>query len=148
MVGHRGGRPGTCAPATETEVAKHMRAGSIQRRSATTEVFPPEVHRRSAPEVGQAHARLCRLESRGTGVASTPEESAHTSLRARLSHCQANGTAESLHDDLSTLTRDPAQEAGLRPLPVDDDRWHGGTRPGLHEGLTLACYIRPKRERR
>ena len=76
------------------------------------------------------------------GVAPTPEDSAHTSLKARLSHCQANGTAPSLHDDLSTLTRNPAQEAGLWLLPVDDDRSHGGERPGLHEGLTLSCYFR------
>jgi hypothetical protein len=49
---------------------------------------------------------------------------------------------ESLHDGLLTLTRNPAQEAGLWLLPVDDDRPHGSKRPGLHEGLTLSCYFR------
>ena len=76
------------------------------------------------------------------GIAATPEESAHTSLQTRISHCQANGTAETLRDDLSTLTRNPAQEAGLWLLPVDDDRSHSGGRPGLHEGFTLSCYLR------
>jgi len=45
-------------------------------------------------------------------------------------------------DDLSVLTRDPSQEAGLWLLPVDDDRSQGGERPGLHDGLTLSCYLR------
>jgi hypothetical protein len=27
-------------------------------------------------------------------------------------------------------------------LPVDDDRAHGGERPGLYDGLTLSCYVR------
>jgi hypothetical protein len=40
------------------------------------------------------------------------------------------------------INRLPAQEAGLWLLPVDDNRSHGGARPGLHEGLTLSCYIR------
>jgi hypothetical protein len=89
-----------------------------------------------------ATAAYIDLNPVAAGVASTPEESAHTSFKARFSHSKANGTAELLHDGLSTLTRDPAQEAGLWLLPVDDDRSHGGTRPGLHEGLTLSCYFR------
>jgi hypothetical protein len=89
-----------------------------------------------------ATAAYIDLNPVAAGVASTQEVSAHTSLKARLTHCQGNGTAESLRDDLSTLTRDPAQEAGLWLLPVDDDRSQGGTRPGLHDGLTLSCYFR------
>jgi hypothetical protein len=89
-----------------------------------------------------ATAAYIDLNPVAAGVASTPEESAHTSFKARFSHSKANGTAELLHDGLSTLTRDPAQEAGLWLLPVDDDRSQGGARPGLHEGLTLSCYFR------
>ena len=44
--------------------------------------------------------------------------------------------------DLSLLTRNPTQEEGLWLLPVDDDRSQGGERPGLHDGLTLSCYLR------
>ena len=89
-----------------------------------------------------ATAAYIDLNPVAAGIASTPEDSAHTSLSARLSHCNDNGSAESLRDDLSTHTRDPRQEAGLWLLPVADDRLHGGTRPGLHEGLTLSCYLR------
>jgi hypothetical protein len=46
------------------------------------------------------------------GVAPTPEDSRHTSLRIRLDHCQATGTEQSLLDQLSTLTHNPAQEVG------------------------------------
>ena len=27
-------------------------------------------------------------------------------------------------------------------MPVNDDRSYGGDRAGLHEGLTLSCYLR------
>jgi REP element-mobilizing transposase RayT len=89
-----------------------------------------------------ATAAYIDLNPVAAGMAETPEESAHTSLRTRVAHCRANGTAGTLRDDLSTLTRYPAQEAGLWLLPVDDDRSQGASRPGLHEGLTLSCYLR------
>jgi hypothetical protein len=89
-----------------------------------------------------ATAAYIDLNPVAAAAAATPEESDHTSLRTRLDHCQANGTAHTLHDNLSTLTRNPAQEAGLWLLPVDDNRAHGAQRAGLHEGLTLSCYLR------
>jgi hypothetical protein len=69
-------------------------------------------------------------------------EHEHEQELARISHCEANGTVETLRDDLSVLTRNPAQEAGLWLLPVDDDRSQGGERPGLHDGMTISCYLR------
>ena len=89
-----------------------------------------------------ATAAYIDLNPVAAGIATTPEDSAHTSLRARITHCQANGTAETLRDDLALITRNSAQEAGLWLLPVDDDRAHGGERAGLYEGLTLSCYLR------
>jgi hypothetical protein len=89
-----------------------------------------------------ATAAYIDLNPVAAGLALTPEESAHTSLRSRIDHCQANGSVATLRDDLSIFTRDQAQEAGLWLLPVDDDRSHGGERPGLHEGFTLSCYLR------
>jgi hypothetical protein len=89
-----------------------------------------------------ATAAYIDLNPVAAGVAATPEDSVHTSLRTRLDHCQANGTAETLRDDLSTLTRNPSQEAGLWLMPVDDDRVHGGDRAGMIEGCTLSCYLR------
>ncbi len=89
-----------------------------------------------------ATAAYIDLNPLAAGIVATPEESAHTSLGTRISHCQANGTVDTLRDDASVLTRNPAQEEGLWLLPVDDDRSHGGERAGLHDGLTLSCYLR------
>jgi hypothetical protein len=72
-------------------------------------------------------------------LADTPEDSTHTSLRARLDHCRANGTAGTLRDDLSTQTHNPAQEAGLWLMPIDDHRPRGKDRVGLIAGCTLSC---------
>ena len=76
------------------------------------------------------------------GVSPTPEQSEHTSFRARLDHCRANGTIESLKDGLSTETVQPAQEADGWLLPLNDRRDCGETRAGLMSGFTLSCYLR------
>ncbi len=89
-----------------------------------------------------ATAAYIDLNPVAAGVAPTPEEAVHTSLRTRLDHCQANGSVETLRDELSTLTRNPSQESGLWLMPVDDDRPHGGNRAGLIAGCTLSCYLR------
>jgi hypothetical protein len=81
------------------------------------------------------------LNPLAAGAALTPEESAHTSLRVRLDHCESNGSDHNLHEDLSTLTRNPAQEAGLWLLPLDDGRADGAGRPGLMVGCTLSFYL-------
>ena len=89
-----------------------------------------------------ATAAYIDLNPLAAGVAPTPEASCHTSLRIRLDHCQLNGTVQQLRDDLSTLTHDPAQEAGLWLLPVADERPYGSDRPGLMVGCTLSHYLR------
>ncbi len=94
------------------------------------------------PESLLATAAYIDLNPVAAGIAPTPEDSAHTSFRARIDHCRGNGTVETLCDDLSTETINPAQEAGLWLLPVSDDRSQGGERPGLLEGFTLSCYCR------
>jgi len=81
------------------------------------------------------------LNPLAAGAAPTPEESGHTSLRVRLDHRELNGSDHTLHDDLSTLTRNPAQEAGLWLLPLDDSRADGAGRPGLMAGCTLSFYL-------
>ena len=88
-----------------------------------------------------ATATYIDLNPLAAGAAPSPEESDHTSLRVRLDHCQINGTYHTLRDDLSTLTCNPAQEAGLWLLPVDDSRANGGDRPGLIAGCTLSTYL-------
>ena len=89
-----------------------------------------------------ATAAYIDLNPVAAGISPTPEDSDYTSLRTRITHCQASGTAETLLEDDALMTRNSAQEAGLWLLPVDDNRTHGGERPGLHEGLTLSCYLR------
>jgi hypothetical protein len=76
------------------------------------------------------------------GLAATPEDAVHTSLRTRLAHCRDNGMLPSLCDDLSTLTCDPAIEAGLWLMPIDDHRPNGEGRVGMIAGCTLSCYLR------
>jgi hypothetical protein len=88
-----------------------------------------------------ATAAYIDLNPLASGAAPNPEESRHTSLRVRLDHCQVNGTKDSLCDDLSTLTDNPAEEAGLWLLPLNDSRSNGGTRPGLMTGCTLSFYL-------
>ncbi len=89
-----------------------------------------------------ATAAYIDLNPVAAGLAATPEDSTHTSLRARLDHCRANGTAGTLRDDLSTQTRNPAQEAGLWLLPIDDHRPRGEGRVGLIAGCTPSCHLR------
>jgi len=89
-----------------------------------------------------ATAAYIDLNPVAAGLVPTPEESKHTSLHARLDHCLANGTAGTLRDELSTQTGDPAQEAGLWLMPIDDHRPRGEGRVGLIAGCTLSCYLR------
>ena len=89
-----------------------------------------------------ATAAYIDLNPVAAGLAATPEDSTHTSLSARLDHCRANGTAESLRNDLSTQTHRPAQEAGLWLMPIDDHRPRGEGRVGLIAGCTVSCYLR------
>jgi hypothetical protein len=88
-----------------------------------------------------ATAAYIDLNPLAAGATPTPEDSRHTSLRIRLDHCNINGTIQSLREELSTLTHNPAQEAGLWLLPVADDRPHGCDRPGLMVGCTLSYYL-------
>ncbi len=89
-----------------------------------------------------ATAAYIDLNPLAAGAAALPEETPHTSLHARIEHCRANGTLESIRDDLSTLTHDASQEQGLWLLPVDDLRNEGSLRAGLVEGCTLSYYLR------
>ena len=89
-----------------------------------------------------ATAAYIDLNPFAAGLSATPESSEHTSLHERIEHCQANGTIESLRDDLSTLTSHPAQEADLWLTPLEDLRGSDGSRAGMVEGCTLSCYLR------
>jgi len=88
-----------------------------------------------------ATAAYIDLNPLAAGIAPTPEGSRHTSLRIRLDHCKLNGTVESLREEVSTVTHNPAREAGMWLLPVADDRLYGSDRPGLMVGCTLSYYL-------
>jgi hypothetical protein len=59
----------------------------------------------------------------------------------RLDHCEYNALDHTLNEDLSTLTQNPAQKAGLWSLPLDDRRAGGAGRAGLMVGCTLSFYL-------
>src|SRR5262249_44207729 len=69
-----------------------------------------------------ATATYIDLNPLAAGLAATPEQSEHTSFRKRIDHCRDQGAVDTLRDALSTQTHDPAQEAGIWLLPIDDRR--------------------------
>jgi len=89
-----------------------------------------------------ATAAYIDLNTIAAGVARTPEDSEHTSFRARIDHCRSTGTLEALCDEISTRTDNPEQQDGLWLLPTDDRQSREGDRPGLVAGCTLSCYVR------
>ena len=89
-----------------------------------------------------AVAAYIDLNPVAAGVAETPEDSEHTSLRERLDHARGQDASATLRDDLSTRTDDPGQEEGLWLAPVNDRRESQPGRVGLVSGLTLSCYLR------
>ena len=89
-----------------------------------------------------ATAAYIDLNPLAAGLGTTPESSQHTSLHERVEHCRENGSMATIRDDLSTRTSQPAQEADLWLMPLEDLRTHGGQRVGMVEGCTFACYLR------
>ncbi len=63
-------------------------------------------------------------------------------MHDRIEHCQRNGTLATICDDLSSMTSDPAQEADLWLLPLEDMRAESSSRAGMVEGCTFSCYLR------
>jgi hypothetical protein len=76
------------------------------------------------------------------GIAATPEQSPHTSIRARVEHCRGQGQSVALRDGLSTETPSAEVERGHWLLPIEDRRQQGDGGLGLMPGLTLSCYLR------
>jgi REP element-mobilizing transposase RayT len=78
------------------------------------------------------------------GVAKTPEQSAHTSVKARVDHCREQGTLEQVVDQPQDRTRhDAAQEdESFWLVPLQDRRETDGTRAGVSASMNLASYLR------
>ena len=88
-----------------------------------------------------ATAAYIDLNPLAAGVAPTPEESEHTSLRVRLDNCESSGSIHARHEDASTLGPDATRDVNLWLLPLDDIRADGFSRPGLMAGCTLSFYL-------
>jgi hypothetical protein len=59
-----------------------------------------------------------------------------------LDRCREQGTLETIRDDLTAQTHDPAEEQQGWLLPINDLRSEGNSRAGLIPGLTLSCDVR------
>jgi REP element-mobilizing transposase RayT len=84
------------------------------------------------------------LNPLAAGVAVTPEDSAHTSIHARVEHCRQEGVLTNLVADpmdRSQLDRVAEVEQSHWLCPVEDRRGQGGDRPGLLPGFSLRSYL-------
>jgi len=83
------------------------------------------------------------------GVAKTPEESEHTSVKARVDHCRDQGTLNEVIDQPADRTRHdrtrhdtPWEHESFWLVPIEDRREGGGTRAGISPHMNLASYLR------
>ncbi|MCA9064309.1 MAG: hypothetical protein KDA96_14665 [Planctomycetaceae bacterium] len=78
------------------------------------------------------------------GMAKTPEESAHTSIKARVDHARAQGALEDIVSQPKDRTRrdtTPEDESHWL-VPIEDRRERGGVRAGISSHMNLASYLR------
>ena len=79
------------------------------------------------------------------GVAALPEESEHTSVKARVDHCREKGRIDDLQaarsGAVAGVRASRGMESGLWLCPVEDRRASGIKRPGLLEGFSLGSYL-------
>jgi hypothetical protein len=79
------------------------------------------------------------------GIADVPETSAHTSIKARVEHVQANGRTEDLKESRGGSVAGSAAAAGLEEghwlCPIEDRRRLDSPREGMLEGFSLGGYL-------
>ena len=77
------------------------------------------------------------------GMAKTPEESAHTSVKARVEHCRETGKLENVVDQPSDRTRcdTVTEDESFWLVPIQERRELGGQRAGLSAHMSLASYL-------
>ncbi len=110
--------------------ARSGRAGFVARRGA----------RRRALLAVAAYIDLNPLAA---GVAETPEDSEHTSLRERLDHAQLQDASATVRDDPLDPDRRPGPRGGALAGPGQRPaRETAFGRVGLLSGFTLSCYLR------
>jgi hypothetical protein len=75
------------------------------------------------------------------GIAATPEKSPHTSFKARIDHCAAQGKLETLQGD-SRYASKTNVEKGLWLFPIEDRRDpNGNGLAGMLHGISLSGYM-------
>ncbi len=84
------------------------------------------------------------LNPLAAGIAKTPEQSPHTSVKAWVDHCRGQGTLDEVTDQPHDRTRhDIAQEdESFWLVPIEDRRERDGTRKGVTPGMNLSSYLR------
>ena len=79
------------------------------------------------------------------GIALTPEESDHTSVKARLEHVQASGRIKDLQaaelGSVAAVQVSGGLEDDLWLVPIEDQRGRGAVREGMRTGFTLGQYL-------
>jgi hypothetical protein len=79
------------------------------------------------------------------GIATVPEASAHTSIKARVEHVQDQGRTEDLNAARSGSVAGSAHSAGLEEshwlCPIEDRRRLDSRREGMVEGFSLGNYL-------
>jgi len=79
------------------------------------------------------------------GMAALPEESEHTSVKARVDHCREKGRIDDLQaaraGTVAGVRASRGMESGLWLCPIEDRRGDGPKRLGLLEGFSLGSYF-------
>jgi hypothetical protein len=79
------------------------------------------------------------------GIAAVPEASAHTSIKQRVDHVEAQGRTEDLKAARQGSVAGSAAAAGLEEAlwlcPIEDRRWLDSPREGMVEGFSLGNYM-------
>ena len=85
------------------------------------------------------------LNEQAAGLAATPEESRHTSIRDRVEHVQSQGRIEDLRAALRGSIAGIGASGGLEDslwlVPIEDRRQLDSEREGMLEGFTLGNYL-------
>ena len=84
------------------------------------------------------------LNPLAAGMAKTPEESEHTSIRARGQHARETGTLTDTVDQPANRTRVDTvpEDESFWLVPIAERREHGGSRAGISPSMNLASYLR------
>jgi hypothetical protein len=85
------------------------------------------------------------LNPMAAGIAEVPEASAHTSIKARVDHVQAQGRTEDLKAARTGSVAGSAAAAGLEEshwlCPIEDRRRLDSAREGMLDGFSLGNYL-------